>query len=152
MKIRFLGLGCLAVVLVLLPAGCRKKSDKKVIAAPAATTSTASNSTSASSTPAPSSTSNPFNPFATTTPVGPIPEGATPKERMTRKLRTVAGRAAYALRKMTVEPVFGQTRTRGLIRFWFRGVDKVKSEWALWCMGHNLLKLFRSGHVASALE
>ena len=85
-------------------------------------------------------------------PVGPIPKSATTKERMIRKLRTVGGRAIYALRKLTVEPVFGQTRTRGLVRFWFRGVDKVRSEWALWCMGHNLLKLFRSGHVASALE
>jgi len=48
---------------------------------------------------------------------GPLPKGATPKERMMRKLRTVAGRAAYALRKVTVEPVFGQIRTRGLVRF-----------------------------------
>lgn len=76
---------------------------------------------------------------------GRIPEGATVKERMLRKLRTIAGRAAYALRKITVEPVFGQIRTRGLIRFWLRGVEKVKAEWSLWCIGHNLLKLFRSG-------
>ncbi len=29
-----------------------------------------------------------------------------------------------------------------------RGVEKVKAEWALWCLTHNLLKLFRSGCVA----
>jgi len=76
---------------------------------------------------------------------GPLPKGATPKERMMRKLQTLAGRAADALRKVTVEPVFGQIRTRGLVRFWMRGVEKVKAEWALWCLTHNLLKLFRSG-------
>lgn len=85
-------------------------------------------------------------------PRGPIPEGATLKERMIRKLRTVAGRAAYALRKVTVEPVFGQIRTRGLIRFWLRGLENVQAEWSLWCTTHNLLKLFRSrgeGFVSS---
>lgn len=84
-------------------------------------------------------------------PRGRIPKDATLKDRMIRKLRTLSGRAAYALRKITVEPVFGQTRTRGLARFWLRGLPKVKAEWALWCTGHNLLKLFRSGAVASAL-
>jgi len=69
---------------------------------------------------------------------------------MRRKLRTVAGQAAYALRKVTVEPVFGQIRTRGLIRFRLRGLRKVKAEWSLWCTGHNLLKLFRSGAWGSA--
>ena len=78
-------------------------------------------------------------------PRGRIPKEATLKDRMRRKLRTLAGRAAYALRKVTVEPVFGQTRTRGLIRFWLRGLKKVKAEWALWCTGHNLLKLYRAG-------
>ena len=78
-------------------------------------------------------------------PTGPIPEAASRKERMIRKLRSEAGRAVYALRKVTVEPVFGQIRTRGLLRFWLRGRAKVKAEWALWCTGHNLLKLFRSG-------
>lgn len=81
-------------------------------------------------------------------PRGRIPDDATPKERMIRKLRTMAGRAAYALRKITVEPVFGQTRTRGLARFWLRGLANVKAEWSLWCTTHNLLKLFRSGRFA----
>ena len=64
---------------------------------------------------------------------------------MTRKLQTKAGRKVYALRKVIVEPVFGQIRTSGLIRFWMRGLENVKAEWALWCTGHNLMKLFRSG-------
>jgi transposase len=75
---------------------------------------------------------------------GRIPQEATLKERMIRKLRTVAGRAAYALRKVTVEPVFGQIRTRGLVRFWLRGLQNAKAEWSLWCTGHNLLKLYRA--------
>lgn len=85
----------------------------------------------------------------TAAPRGRIAKGATLKERMIRKLQTQAGRAAYALRKVTVEPVFGQIRTRGLERFWLRGLEKVKAEWALWCTGHNLLKLFRSGALVA---
>jgi transposase len=77
-------------------------------------------------------------------PRGRIPKDATLKERMIRKLRTVAGRAAYALRKVTVEPVFGQIRTQGLVRFWLRGLENAKAEWSLWCTGHNLLKLYRA--------
>jgi hypothetical protein len=77
-------------------------------------------------------------------PRGRIPREATLKERMIRKLRTAGGRAAYALRKVTVEPVFGQIRTRGLVRFWLRGLENVRAEWALWCAGHNLLKLYRA--------
>jgi hypothetical protein len=75
---------------------------------------------------------------------GRVPKKATLKDRMIRKLRTVAGRVRYALRKITVEPVFGQIRTRGLIRFWLRGLRKVKAEWSLWCTGHNLFKLYRA--------
>ena len=77
-------------------------------------------------------------------PRGPIPKDATRTDRMRRKLRTVAGKAIYALRKITVEPVFGQIRTRGLIRFWLRGLRKAEAEWSLWCTGHNLVKLFRN--------
>ena len=80
----------------------------------------------------------------TPSPKGRIPADATLKDRMIRKLRTVAGRAAYALRKVTVEPVFGQIRTRGLVRFWLRGLENAKAEWSLWCIGHNLLKLYRA--------
>jgi transposase len=81
---------------------------------------------------------------------GPIPKKATLKERMKRKLSTLAGRAIYALRKIIVEPVFGQIRTRGLARFWLRGLEKVNGEWSLWCTTHNLIKLFRSGRFQGA--
>ncbi len=79
-------------------------------------------------------------------PRGRIPSQASPKERMTRKLRTVKGRREYSKRKQTVEPVFGQIKeARGLRRFSLRGLRAVEAEWSLICLTHNLLKLFRSG-------
>jgi transposase len=79
-------------------------------------------------------------------PRGRIPKQATIKERMTRKLRTVKGRATYSKRKEIAEPVFGQIKqVRGFRQFLLRGTGKVCAEWELICLGHNLLKLFRSG-------
>ena len=66
-------------------------------------------------------------------------------EAMRRKLHTALGRAVYARRKTIPEPVFGQIKAaRGFRRFWLRGVQKVRGEWALICLTHNLLKLFRA--------
>ena len=79
-------------------------------------------------------------------PRGRIPKDATVKERMARKLRTIKGRATYSKRKAIVEPVFGQIKqVRGFRQFLLRGFDQVSAEWELICLGHNLLKLFRSG-------
>lgn len=65
---------------------------------------------------------------------------------MRTKLQTAAGRAVYARRKTIPEPVFGQIKQgRGFRRFWLRGVGNVRGEWALICLTHNLLKLFRAG-------
>ena len=73
---------------------------------------------------------------------GPLPKGATRVERMKRKLKTKAGRAVYAARKCVVEPVFGQIKqARGFRQFLLRGKDKVKGEWALLCLTHNILRL-----------
>jgi len=78
-------------------------------------------------------------------PRGRPPGGATIKERMARKLRTIRGRATYSQRKQIVEPVFGQIKAaRGLRGFLMRGLDKVAAEWDLICLTHNLLKLHRS--------
>ena len=66
-------------------------------------------------------------------------------EAMRSKLQTAAGRAVYARRKTIPEPVFGQIKqARGFRRFWLRGLRKVGAEWALICLTHNLLKLFRA--------
>jgi transposase len=77
-------------------------------------------------------------------PRGPLPEDATRVERMKRKLQTKAGKAIYAARKTIVEPVFGQIKqARGFRQFLMRGIDKVSGEWALVCLTHNILKLYR---------
>ena len=64
------------------------------------------------------------------------------KARMVAKLATPAAAKRYSLRKETAEPVFGQFKDgRGLRRFRMRGLVKVRGEWALWCVTHNLRKL-----------
>jgi len=79
-------------------------------------------------------------------PRGRIPNSASVKERMERKLLTKQGKALYKLRSQTVEPVFGQIKgCRGSGTFLRRGVAAVNSEWRLICATHNLLKLWRSG-------
>ena len=78
-------------------------------------------------------------------PRGRIPKSATLVERMKRKLGTKPGRAIYARRKTIVEPVFGQIKqAQGFRQFLLRGVEKVRSEWALVCATHNVLKLYRA--------
>ena len=76
-------------------------------------------------------------------PRGRIPTGLSTRERMERKLRTVRGRATYALRKVIPEPVFGQIKhARGFRQFLRRGLSNVSQEWSLICTAHNLLKLY----------
>ena len=59
--------------------------------------------------------------------------------------RPPRGRQAYARRKVTVEPVFGQIEQgRGFRQFLLRGMEKVRTEWSLICTGHNILKLWRA--------
>jgi len=71
---------------------------------------------------------------------------ATAKERMAAKVRTPDGKALYARRKVIVEPVFGQIKeVRGFRRFLLRGLAKIRGEWRLVCLTHNLLKLWRYG-------
>jgi transposase len=75
-------------------------------------------------------------------PRGPIPKNATPKQRMARKLRTKRGRAAYARRKVIVEPVFGQMATlQNGKQLLLRGLDGARGEWLLLAACHNLRKL-----------
>lgn len=65
--------------------------------------------------------------------------------QMRAKLATPEGRGIYGRRKTIVEPVFGQTKeVRGFRRFSLRGYRQVLGEWAVICLTHNLLKLFRA--------
>jgi transposase/cytochrome c5 len=82
-------------------------------------------------------------------PRGRIPADATAKERMARALRTKRGRAAYARRKVIVEPVFGQMATlQDGKRLLLRGIDGARGEWRLLAACHNLRKIFI--HTGSA--
>jgi phosphoglycolate phosphatase-like HAD superfamily hydrolase len=78
-------------------------------------------------------------------------EPATAKEQMAAKVRTPQGKALYARRKVIVEPVFGQIKEgRGFRRFLLRGLKKIRGEWLLVCLTHNLLKIWRYGWAQKA--
>jgi Transposase DDE domain len=63
---------------------------------------------------------------------------------MTARLASADGKARYALRRQTIEPVFGQIKDiRGAQRFLRRGLGACEVEWKLLCGTHNLLKLWR---------
>jgi transposase len=63
-------------------------------------------------------------------------------EQMREKLKTAHGRTFYALRKITIEPVFGQIKyNRRVDQFMRRGRAAVQSELRLVAATHNLLKL-----------
>jgi transposase len=75
-------------------------------------------------------------------PRGRIPNSATGKQRMARKLSTLKGRAVYARRKAIVEPVFGQMSTlQNAKHLLLRGLDQARGEWLLLATCHNLRKL-----------
>lgn len=79
-------------------------------------------------------------------PRGPIPNDATPKQRMARKTRTKKGRKIYSRRKTIVEPVFGQMGTvQDGRRVLIRGKPAARAQWRFQCTIHNLLKLHRAG-------
>jgi transposase len=85
-----------------------------------------------------------------TAPRGRIPKGATPKQRMARKLRTKKGRELYAKRKGMIEPIFGQLKqVLGFRQFSLRGLAAMRGEWRLMCLVHNLLKLWRKGQAVA---
>lgn len=68
-------------------------------------------------------------------------------EAMKRHIDSPAGRALYARRIATVEPVFGNLRyNKRLDRFTLRGQRKVDTQWKLYCMVHNIEKLAHHGY------
>ena len=80
-------------------------------------------------------------------PRGRIPNNATPKQRMARKLRTNKGRAVYARRKVIPEPVFGQMKTlQDAGQLLLRGQHAARAEWVLHATVHNLRKLAAHHH------
>ena len=62
---------------------------------------------------------------------------------MKHRLKTKEGKAFYAKRKTTSEPVFGIIKeVMGFRRFLLRGLEAVTDEWRLVCLAFNLKRLF----------
>ena len=73
---------------------------------------------------------------------GEVAPEASPVERLAHRLKTCAGRAADALRKQTVEPVFGIIKSvMGFRQFLTRGLKNVQGEWTLVCLAWNLKRM-----------
>jgi len=84
-------------------------------------------------------------------PRGRIPKDLSNRERMERKLLTKKGRKIYKKRGSSVETVFGVIKSAlGLDKFLLRGKSKCDSEWKMYGMAHNILKLWRNGLKAKA--
>jgi transposase len=70
------------------------------------------------------------------------PEDASPKVKMAYKLKTEIGKAIYAARKCTVEPVIGIIKeVLGFRQFSLRGEAAAAGEWDLVCLAFNLKRL-----------
>ena len=72
----------------------------------------------------------------------PLPDGADAVTAMAHRLITRSGRADYALRKQTVEPVFGIIKHAMKFRqFLMRGLQKVGHEWNLVALAWNIKRM-----------
>lgn len=86
------------------------------------------------------------------------PGGATPaaqesdlKAQMRSKLSTPEGAKVYSRRKVIAEPPFVQIKNRGFRSFLLRGIEKVRGEWSLIALSHNLLKLHKATRRGPAM-
>ena len=71
-----------------------------------------------------------------------LTEPASDVDRMKHRLKTIQGRALYALRKQTVEPVFGIIKSVMCFRqFLLRGLAAVRGEWTLVTMAWNIKRM-----------
>lgn len=70
----------------------------------------------------------------------------TARTRMEERLKQPENRKQYALRKQTVEPVFGIIKeAMGFRRFSMRGKRKAQDEWSLVTCAYNIKRLFHIG-------
>ena len=73
----------------------------------------------------------------------PLSDDANAVETMKHRLKTKSGKAVYATRKSTIEPVFGIIKSvMGFRQFLLRGLNTVKGEWDLVCIAFNLKRLY----------
>ncbi|HEY8884624.1 MAG TPA: transposase [Chloroflexota bacterium] len=72
------------------------------------------------------------------------PADASAKVKMASKLQTEIGKAIYAARKWTVEPLIGIIKeVLGFRQFSLRGQQGAAGEWCLVCLAFNLKRLHR---------
>ena len=72
----------------------------------------------------------------------PLLGKCTPLETMRHRLKTRRGRKLYALRKCTIEPVFGLIKHVMKFRqFSLRGMRGARGEWSLVCLAWNLKRM-----------
>lgn len=75
-------------------------------------------------------------------------DGEELKAEMKEVMKHPVRRAQFALRKATVEPVFGEMKGKqGADRFNRKGIGKVRAEWSLHCTAYNLRKAARRFRV-----
>ncbi|TVZ39058.1 IS4 family transposase [Alteromonadaceae bacterium 2753L.S.0a.02] len=68
---------------------------------------------------------------------------------MKQKIDSEQGRADYARRMWTIEPVFGNiTSNKGINKLTLRGKAKVTCQWMMCCIMHNIEKLWRYGDIS----
>ncbi len=73
-----------------------------------------------------------------------VPELFRERLRMRDKMERTESKEVYNLRKITVEPVYGNLKENlGFRGFLLRGLNKVKTEFNLVCIAHNLQKIWR---------
>jgi hypothetical protein len=66
--------------------------------------------------------------------------------RMREKLLSAEGALKYFKRQYTIEPIFGHLKYNlGYGSFLLRGLEKVRAEFMLMCIGWNLKKMFKMG-------
>jgi len=73
-----------------------------------------------------------------------VPEFFRERLRMKEKMEKLESKKIYGLRKITVEPAYGNLKQNlGFREFLLRGLEKVKIEFNLACIAHNLQKIWR---------
>ena len=66
---------------------------------------------------------------------------------MKEKVDSVEGRRLYSRRMWTIEPVFGNiTSNKGLNRLSLRGEQKCTAQWLMFCLVHNIEKLWKNAN------
>ena len=77
-------------------------------------------------------------------------ETMTCLDLMKQKIDSPEGRRLYSRRMWTIEPVFGNiTSNKGLNRISVRGEVKATAQWLLYCLVHNMEKLWKNTDITA---